>query len=132
VLVASAGNANSVAPSYPAAYPEVIAVAATDNIDRKAAFSNFGSHIFVSAPGVNIISAYPGNSYGISSGTSFAAPIVTGQAALIRSLQLSGVELRIGATAVGIDHLNPGYAGKLGLGRVHIRNGVRAAKEQNR
>ena len=59
VLVASAGNNNTSAPQYPAAYSGVIAVAATDLLDRKASFSNYGSSVFVDAPGTHIISAMP-------------------------------------------------------------------------
>jgi len=77
LLVASAGNSNTSVPQYPAAYGGVMASAATDLLDKKdkkAAFSNYGSYIFVDAPGVNIISAYPGGYYSIVSGTSFSAP----------------------------------------------------------
>src|SRR5437870_2932297 len=74
-----------------AAYSGVITAAATDFLDHKAAFSNYGSYIFVDAPGVNIISTYPGGSYSIVSGTSFSAPTVAGTAALVRSLKTTGV-----------------------------------------
>ena len=60
VVTGSAGNANSSTPQYPASYSSVLSVAATDLADKKGSFSNYGSSISVSAPGVNIISAYPG------------------------------------------------------------------------
>ena len=82
VLVASAGNNNTSAPQYPAAYAGVVTVAATDLLDRKASFSNYGSYVFVDAPGTHIISATPGGGYGMASGTSFSAPMVAGMAAL--------------------------------------------------
>jgi thermitase len=76
--------------SYPAAYPGVVAVAATDHYDNLASFSNFGPWIDVAAPGTNILSAYPSagcggaaNCYNWMSGTSMASPIIAGAAALV-------------------------------------------------
>ncbi len=125
VLVASAGNNNTSAAQYPAAYSNVIAVAATNLFDRKAPFSNFGSYIFVDAPGVHIISSVPGGKYGIANGTSFSAPIVAGMAALVRSLHFGGVSATISDSTVPIDFQNPGYRNKLGHGRVDILDSVR-------
>jgi thermitase len=92
VVVASAGNGYPEGtpvstPTYPAACAGGVGVAATDSGDLPASFSNYGSpDVFVSAPGVNILSTLPGNAYGGMSGTSMAAPYVTALAALIRSL----------------------------------------------
>jgi subtilisin len=82
LLVAAAGNAAGPV-SYPAAYPSVLAVSATDSQDRLAEFSNFGPEIALTAPGVNIYSTYKGGSYSAMSGTSAACPHVTGAAALV-------------------------------------------------
>jgi thermitase len=82
VVVASAGNTGTSYPRYPAAYSGVLSVGATDQYDRRASFSNYGSYVEVGAPGVNLYSAYPGNRWASWSGTSFAAPLVSGQAAL--------------------------------------------------
>jgi len=120
ILVASAGNENSNAPQYPAAYPGVISVAATSLTDTKTSFSNYGPSVFVSAPGVNIISAYPGGYYGLFSGTSFSAPMVAAEAALLRSLRTSGWTSSISAGVVNIDAVNPNYAGQLGAGRIDL------------
>ena len=126
VLVASAGNNNTQTPQYPAAYPGVVAVAATDLMDRKTDFSNFGSHVFVDAPGKSIMSAIPNGRYGIASGTSFSAPMVSGMAALIRSLRYNGTASTIAESAVRIDYRNPKYVGKLGYGRIDVLASVRS------
>jgi subtilisin family serine protease len=86
VVVAAMGNDNTNKPSYPAAYPDVIAVAATDSVDHRASFSNTGSWIDVSAPGVGILSTYWDNTYKSLDGTSMASPHVAGVAALIMSV----------------------------------------------
>src|SRR5437899_892786 len=124
LLTASAGNKHTSAPQYPAAYSGVMATAATDLLDQKAAFSNYGSYIFVDAPGVNIISAYPGGLYGIVSGTSFSAPAVAGTAALVESVQPTGVAASIAAGAVNIDSKNPGYRNQLGYGSIDVLQSV--------
>ena len=124
ILIAAAGNSDTDSPYYPAAYAGVTAVAATDNSDRKAAFSSYGKFVAVSAPGVNIISAWPGGQYGVKSGTSFSAPIVAGEAALVESIGCGQVRARIMHTARSIDWENPGYAGELGQGSVDLLQGV--------
>src|SRR5262245_2190831 len=126
LLVASAGNNNTSSPQYPAAYPGVIAVAATDLLDRKTSFSNYGGYVFVDAPGSHIISALPGGRYGIANGTSFSAPMVAGMAALIRSVRYADTAYTIAHSTVSIDGRNPQYFGQLGNGRIDLLKAVRA------
>lgn len=101
VIVAAAGNSNSSGFFYPAAYDQVISVAATDDYDGRASFSNFGNWVDVAAPGVSILSTLPSHTnyfktknYGYLSGTSMAAPYVSGLAGLLYSENLKRDEVQ--------------------------------------
>lgn len=92
IFVTSAGNDgadNDTTPFYPSNYglDNIVVVAATDRYDNLASFSNFGANtVHLAAPGVNILSTRPYEAYGLSSGTSMAAPHVTGVLTLVRGL----------------------------------------------
>jgi Subtilase family len=84
VLIAAVGNGGPHAPPlYPAAYPDVIGVTATDADDKLLAQANRGRQVAVAAPGVDIVAPAPADSYQIVSGTSIAAAHVSGVAALL-------------------------------------------------
>jgi subtilisin family serine protease len=107
VFVAAAGNDNKnndVSPMYPANYnvPNVIAVAATTDNDYLAYFSNFGKNsVELASPGVGIYSTVPGDSFSTSSGTSMAAPFVSGVAALIKAEKPTMLAYQIKQIIVG-------------------------------
>ena len=87
-MVASAGNdglGGNVKPTYPASYPGVLAVAASDRNNERAAFSQSGAFVGVAAPGVDMVSTVPGGGHCADNGTSFSAPYVAGVAALIKA-----------------------------------------------
>ncbi|WP_062055096.1 S8 family serine peptidase [Aquimarina longa] len=135
VVVFAAGNANrniDIIPQYPAIYSQVIAVAATDQKDKRASFSNYGKKVDVSAPGVNIWSTVPNNNhngYSYKNGTSMASPHVAGLAGLIwsKNKDLTNAQVRkiIEQTTDNIDAKNPGFAGKLGTGRINAYKAIK-------
>jgi subtilisin family serine protease len=87
VCVASAGNDGASELVYPAGLAGVMGVASVNAENQRSTFSNYGTQVtYVAAPGENIVSTYPYDTYASSSGTSFSAPFVSGTAAL--ALQL--------------------------------------------
>jgi subtilisin family serine protease len=130
VLIAAAGNAGPKArPLYPAAYPEVIAVTATDADDKVFEQANRGTHIAVAAPGVAILAAAPDASYRMQSGTSFAAAQVSGVVALLleRNRKLDGAAIRRILMATARDLGNPGHDDQFGSGLVDALSAVEQA-----
>lgn len=125
LMIAAAGNDGDQTLHYPAAYPEVMSVGATDENDVRSSFSNYGSTIDVMAPGSNIYSTLPegNNTYGNKNGTSMATPLVSGLAALVKaqfpSLTATQIQSRIEQACDDISSQNPGMNGMLGAGRIN-------------
>jgi thermitase len=126
LLVAAAGNDATNERMYPAAYDEVIAVSATDQNDYPAWFTNYGDWVELSAPGVNILSTLWNDRYGVKSGTSMAAPYVSGVAALVWSLypEKTRDELRIWLRGKSDDLGEPGFDYLYGYGRIDAKKAV--------
>lgn len=99
LVVAASGNDaldNDNFSHYPSSYPNVLSVNASDRNDRPAVFTNYGITTTVFAPGVNILSTVGGDRYSSEwSGTSMAAPLVSGIAALVKSLHPTWTPLQI-------------------------------------
>lgn len=126
ILVSASGNDNTEQAMYPAAYPEVITVAAVDENKNRAFFSNYGDHIDVSAPGEHIPSTYTDNQYVVLSGTSMASPHVAGLAALLKSTNPELTNDAIGDIILGTaDQLGDGdYNAYYGYGEINVRNSL--------
>ena len=134
LMVAASGNdgTRGTQLNYPAAYPGVIAVSATDERDALATFSTSGDFVDIAAPGVNILSTFwspRGDTYAVASGTSEAAPLVTGAAALLFSTRpeltaLQAAEL-LEASVDDVDV--PGRDAQTGYGRLNAARAVELA-----
>lgn len=137
ITVFAAGNSDSFDDYYPGYYSGTYAVAATNNQDAKAWYSNYGDHIDVSAPGGEtntvtergVLSSLNNNQYGYYQGTSMACPHVSGVAALVLSKvydELSATDLAEILTMTADNHYgaNPDFSGQLGSGRVNAREAL--------
>jgi thermitase len=127
VVAVAAGN-ESLFGSTPD-NPCVLTVSASDSNDTLASFSNTGSNIDLSAPGVNILTTATGGSYGYGTGTSFSAPVVAGVAALMISANpsLTGTQVRDILEQSADDLGAPGWDTSYGWGRVNASKAVLAA-----
>jgi thermitase len=127
LVVASAGNFGGDGGNptvYPAAYPGVLSVGATDRSNRLAYFSSHGPWLDVVAPGVNTPTTVPGGGYAQASGTSFSAPLVAGVAGLLASEGLAEDRAaRLEATARDLG--SRGHDPRYGSGLVDARSAVR-------
>jgi thermitase len=133
VVVAAAGNYDSLLPQYPASNflpaaldkDGLLAVTSVSPAQKKSDFANYGKWIDIAAPGEEILSTYPVSKYAYWSGTSMATPFVAGEAALIHSVDGSlgpgGVEQRIRLGARCVDEKNDAiYQGMLGGGHADV------------
>ena len=123
IIVTAAGNNNSSAQQYPAGNNLTLAVGSLDANNVKASFSNYGV-IDVVAPGVGLPSTFWAGNYASWSGTSFSAPLVSAEAALIISAQPTWpaycVRQRIKTKTDSVDQLNLPYTGMLGKGIIDV------------
>ncbi|GIU56698.1 S8 family serine peptidase [Arthrobacter sp. NicSoilC12] len=138
VLVAAAGNGSNQTKIYPGAYPNVIAVAATDNTDTKAPFSTYGaSWVDVAAPGVNVYSTFPNHTfvlgtqnnrsfgYDVGNGTSMSSPIVAATAALAWSSHAGATNTSVRANIESTADKISGTGTYWAHGRVNADKAVR-------
>lgn len=121
-LVGAAGNDGVNTKHYPAAYPEVLAVAATNKADEKASFSQYGSWVDIAAPGVSMNSTWDPNTYYNTQGTSMASPLTAGLVGLMLShnpsLSHSKITNCLKSTAVAVQG---SYSGQVGAGRIDAK-----------
>ncbi len=129
LLVAAAGNDGNSTANYPAYHPDVVSVAATDRNDATASFSNCNSDVEVAAPGVDIWSTTPGNSYATLDGTSMATPHASAVAAMIwfKNPTWSASQVRNQMTATADDLGSSGRDTCFGYGRVNLASALGAA-----
>jgi subtilisin family serine protease len=131
VIIAAAGNNKGETKFYPAAYDGVLSVAAVDAGDTRASYSNYYYQVDLSAPGSQILSTRTFNDYEaiFPGGTSMAAPMVAGAAALIMKkypgITAQEVEETILASTDDISNkLGATYASKMGAGRLNLLRAV--------
>jgi hypothetical protein len=129
ILVAASGNDNTDRPGYPAAYPEVFAVSATDADESRADYSNYGDYIDVVAPGTSIPSTYPGSRYAALSGTSMASPHVAALASLVCAVNpdLTNEEVMELLRQTAKDLGPSGKDNDFGYGQIDVRSALQSA-----
>ncbi len=127
VLVGASGNGGFNVAAYPAAYEEVISVAATNDRDRHAGFSNSHRTVDVAAPGAGILSTYRGGGYARLSGTSMSVPYVSGVVAQVRRLHPRWPASRVRKVIRhSADDLGKrGHDTRYGFGRVNLAKAAR-------
>jgi subtilisin family serine protease len=130
LLVAGVGNDGRERPSYPAAYPRVLGVAASAPHDDPWQLSNRGDAVDLAAPGVGVLTTTTNGGYAYGTGTSHAAALVSGCAALLKAHEpgLSGEQMARRLQATADDRGEPGRDGVFGAGRVNV---YRALAEGN-
>lgn len=128
VVVAAAGNTGRDVPQYPAAFDCVISVTSTNRGGLLEPYASYGEWVNIAAPGKRVLSSYLDGGYAWWSGTSMAAPLVTGQVALLKgydtTLSIQEIGNLISATANNLDGRNADYTGLMGQGQIDIGTSV--------
>ena len=131
VCVAAAGNLGLETVVYPAADAKVIGVAATDIADYLTSFTNYGNELVtLAAPGHTIITSFVGGGWAIGSGTSYAAPWISGAVAIFADKNGPGLpgDVDLGATLTALSFADPALgpnAQKVGYGRANLKDAVK-------
>jgi thermitase len=126
LLVAAAGNTGINFVLYPARYPNVIAVGAVDSTNNLAVFSNYGPELDLVAPGAAIYSTVIGG-YGYNSGTSMAAPYVSGLAAILRGFNSSPTTITSEMESTALDLGAAGFDVSYGFGLIQMDKALKLA-----
>ena len=132
IIAAGNGGANTdVTPAYPADFglSNIVSVGATDANDKIASFSNYGAKsVSIFAPGVNVISTLPNGQYGYKSGTSMAAPEVTGAAALVWATRPEWTYQQVVAQLLNTATRLSSLTGKTQSGRLDVYAAIQVPK----
>lgn len=127
MVTCAAGNDGQAAISYPARYANCVAVAASNQGNSLADFSNFGVGVDITAPGVDILSSVRGGGYESWSGTSMATPYVSGLAALLASQGLNRAQILATMQQTASDLGPAGFDTYYGYGLINAADAVASA-----
>jgi subtilisin family serine protease len=129
ISVAAAGNQGEDILVYPAALPNVMGVASTNNSNQRSSFSNYGDPpVFLAAPGEGVVTTYPFSTWAAGWGTSFSTPFVAGTAALMRQVQSVTCDQQGSSQAMA--HAQP-IGQDLGNGLLNTSQAVEAWRQAN-
>lgn len=124
LVVGASGNNGLEGEFYPSAYENALSVGSVNSSDEVSGFSNYGYYLDILAPGQSIYSTVNDGQYNYNTGTSMAAPIVSGAAALVKSVypQLTALQIaeRLKSKSDDVSGVNPGMNNKMGDGRLNV------------